>query len=315
MTRTLRAVVLNYRDHEATLRALRELADSRDVVVDALVVDAASGSGDTEPLRAAVPAGRLLLLEENLGYAGGMNAGLDFWRQQDPVAPVLIVTPDARPAPEMAAALLAALEADPTVALAGPVVSYSREAGGRVAAGGALDGKRGRLRFIPAPRERVPYDVDWIEGCCMLVRPDAVATVGGFDPAYFLYYEEVDLCVRLRAAGRRVVVAPGAAVLHPKTGSGYPPHYYYYMARNAYRFWGHHFGLSTGRLALENARATAWHGARALATLLRPWRWRDARPHLRDAWYQLAGAVAGTLDHLSGRYGPRRVPTPVRGTP
>lgn len=313
MSRTLRAVVLNYRDPAATLRAVEDLRASRGVDVDVLVVDSASGAEDERVLRDALPADRLLLLPENLGYAGGMNAGLEFWRRRHPSEPVLLLTPDARPAQDAAAALLDALEADPALAMCGPVVSYTTRPGERVAAGGDLDVHRGWLVLIPAPRDSVPYDVEWIEGCCMLVRPDAVAAVGGFDPAYFLYYEEADLCVRLRRAGLRVAAVPTAAVLHPKAGTGYPPHYYYYMARNAYRFWGQHFGVSTRRTAVHNARATVQVFALAAGALLLPWRWREARTRLNDAWYQLAGAVAGTRDHLNGRYGARPAPRRGRG--
>jgi hypothetical protein len=57
-------------------------------------------------------------------------------------------------------------------------------------------------------------DVDWVAGMFMLFRSGAFRDVGGFDERYFLYYEDVDLCRRLHAAGARVLYEPGAEVIH-----------------------------------------------------------------------------------------------------
>ena len=65
---------------------------------------------------------------------------------------------------------------------------------------------------FPAPRE--PFMPDWIAGMFMLFRGDAFAAVSGFDEGYFLYYEDVDICARLRAAGLRVEVNPEACAIH-----------------------------------------------------------------------------------------------------
>lgn len=59
-----------------------------------------------------------------------------------------------------------------------------------------------------------PFRADWIAGMFMLFRSDAFASVGGFDESYFLYYEDVDLCARLAAAGMRVEVHPAATAVH-----------------------------------------------------------------------------------------------------
>jgi N-acetylglucosaminyl-diphospho-decaprenol L-rhamnosyltransferase len=59
-----------------------------------------------------------------------------------------------------------------------------------------------------------PIAVDWIAGMFMLLRSSAYKSAGGFDEAYFLYYEDVDLCRRLAAAGNRVIYDPRATVIH-----------------------------------------------------------------------------------------------------
>ncbi len=57
-------------------------------------------------------------------------------------------------------------------------------------------------------------DVDWLVGAALLVRGEALAAVGGFDPQFFMYSEETDLCRRIRRAGWRVVYDPAAIVIH-----------------------------------------------------------------------------------------------------
>jgi hypothetical protein len=60
----------------------------------------------------------------------------------------------------------------------------------------------------------VPADVDWVPGAFSILRREALVKAGAFDPAFFLYYEEVDLCRRIKAAGYRVAYWPDVVVTH-----------------------------------------------------------------------------------------------------
>ena len=64
------------------------------------------------------------------------------------------------------------------------------------------------------PVDRGTLDVEWIGGMFMLCRSEAFARVGGFDESYFLYYEDVDLCLRLGRAGLRVAYVPSVEIVH-----------------------------------------------------------------------------------------------------
>ena len=72
----------------------------------------------------------------------------------------------------------------------------------------------GNVRLCLLFADRGATQADWLAGMFMLFRSDAYRTVGGFDEAYFLYYEDVDLCHRLRASGASVMFEPGAEVVH-----------------------------------------------------------------------------------------------------
>ena len=64
------------------------------------------------------------------------------------------------------------------------------------------------------PADRGPVEADWIAGMFMLFRSETFRALGGFDEGYFLYYEDVDLCRRLRNAGKSVIYNPAAEVIH-----------------------------------------------------------------------------------------------------
>jgi GT2 family glycosyltransferase len=131
----------------------------------------------------------------------------------------VVVNPDIRLTALDLAALLQPLQ-DPAVAAVAPVVLSK--------AGAVEDSVRrfptvGRLarRVLLKQRapdyrwEREPIDVDWAAGMFVVFRPDAFQAVGGFDDRrFFMYFEDVDICARLRARGLRVVLQPRVSVIH-----------------------------------------------------------------------------------------------------
>jgi N-acetylglucosaminyl-diphospho-decaprenol L-rhamnosyltransferase len=75
-----------------------------------------------------------------------------------------------------------------------------------------------RYHMADVDRRR-PMEVDWVSGACMLIRRQTFEEVGGFDPGYFMYFEEMDFCLRLHRAGWLVVFDPLAEVKHVVGGS------------------------------------------------------------------------------------------------
>jgi len=67
---------------------------------------------------------------------------------------------------------------------------------------------------IYKPENKGCYEVDWVGGMFLLVRRSAFEAVGGFDERYFLYYEDVDLCARVKKNGWRIIVDPNLKVIH-----------------------------------------------------------------------------------------------------
>lgn len=98
----------------------------------------------------------------------------------------------------------------------------------------ALWGAEGRFPVA----ENAPCEPDWVAGMCMLLRTEAFRASGGFDEGYFLYYEDVDLCARLRAGGRSLAWCPSASVIHDaRRASREKLRYMVWHARGMLRFF------------------------------------------------------------------------------
>lgn len=74
--------------------------------------------------------------------------------------------------------------------------------------------KRHLADYVPQSQNLLPISVDWVAGMFVAFDADAFRRVGGFDTRYHMYFEDVDICQRLNAAGYRVIWAPATSVIH-----------------------------------------------------------------------------------------------------
>ncbi len=219
-------VFVTHDTRDEVLGALDAVAGDpeRPAGLEVVVVDAGSTDGTVAAVRARDDVTRVLALA-NTGFGRGANAGVRATR----AAAVLVANADVRVRPGALARLLATLSAEPTVAAVGPQVRYPggelqasarRDLDAATIVGHALLGRwwpenrwthRYHARDLPSD---APRDVAWLSGCALLVRRAAFESVGGFDPGFFLYVEDVDLGTRLRAAGWRLRYEPAALVEH-----------------------------------------------------------------------------------------------------
>jgi GT2 family glycosyltransferase len=212
------AVVVNHRTPDETLLAVDSLRSAHRPPDRIVVVDNGSMDGSVARLEAAGV--ETLALPRNLGFAGGANTGI----RQGLVlgaASLLLVNSDARLHPACVGALERALVGD--VGIAGPSV-LMHDAPDRIeSAGIRYAACTGRMRLVGAGRrldrpggrnDGPSRTVDGIAGTVMLIRRDVLETVGDFDEGFFLYFEDLDLCLRARRAGFRCVHVPEALAWH-----------------------------------------------------------------------------------------------------
>lgn len=266
-------IVLNWNGEALTVRALESLNCQRYPRLLPVIVDNGS-TGQREILAriaARFPDAHLIANPHNLGFAGGCNVGIRAALDLD-VAYVLLLNNDATLDPGAVSTLVEAMESDRSLGAASPVISYADEPDRAWFVGGTLRMGRRVAAIHDHLGERIPFSnrdepvlCDWLPGTAMLLRRQALKRAGLLDEDYFLYWEDVDLCQRLRRSGYRLALAPGARALHAVNASTsrLPRATVYYWERNRLRFIEHWGSLPTRLVAWSKIlwRLGAWRVA------------------------------------------------------
>ncbi|HHS96957.1 MAG TPA: glycosyltransferase family 2 protein [Chloroflexi bacterium] len=291
-------VILNWNGLEDTAACLASLAAVDYPALEVVVVDNGSTDGSPTILQQRFPGLILLETGENLGYAGGNNVGLRYALERG-AEYVLLLNNDTEVAPDFLRRMVEVAEADERVGAVGPMIYYHSRPDVIWSAGGAIDWRRGRTRMVGVDEPdrgqfgTAPREVDFVTGCAMLVRREATERAGLLDERFFLYYEEVEWCVRIRRAGFRILHVPTARVWHkiPFDGREASPMVHYYMTRNRLLF-----------LKLTGAGWLAWthtllmeYVRRFLSWSIRP-KWWGKQAQRRALWQ-------GVIDYFQGRWG------------
>lgn len=247
----------------------------------------------------------LLPLPKNLGYAEGNNRGLSEARQLK-ADYYLLLNNDTVLSPDFLDQLVMTAESNPTFGAFGPTIGYAdsqgRSTGQIWYAGGWLNFFAGGAHHHTAkPTANTSIlETDFITGCCLLLRAKAVNQLDQlFDPAFFAYGEDVDLCLRLNHQGWKLGYVPAAQVWHKLAASSGGPkssNFWYYNVRNnwlvmsRYASW-YHWPIFILYFLFYKPVLLSIGGA-----ILRP------RP---DKWLRLQAIAQGTVDAIIGRFGPR----------
>jgi len=215
-------VVVTWQQRDLVLACLESLA-TQTVTHRVLVVDNASTDGTVELVAERFPNARILRQRSNLGFAGGVSAALDVVETRF----VALLNNDAQADSRWLEASLAALSAPSVAAVTAKMLLA--EAGASAELGTChtatvnnagvvlLRSGYGADRGLGSPddeRFASPVEVFGFSGGAVVLRTLAVKAAGGFDAAYFMYYEDTDLSWRLRLAGWHIVCAPDAVVHH-----------------------------------------------------------------------------------------------------
>ena len=298
----MQIVLLNYNGLADTLRCLRSLeAAGRP---DTVVVDNASAEDPSPALRRDFPWCPVVRNPVNGGWAGGNNVGVRHALSRGADF-VILLNNDTVVAPDFAARLAAAAEAQPAFGVLGPVIRFM-DPPHEVQTDGTLFNQKTQPGFFhrkpvaldPAATPAVT-EVDIVNGCCMMIRADVFHRIGLIDERFFLIHEESDFCLRARRAGFRCGVLGEALVWHKgsssfkRTGGRWQR---YYDARNLY-------------LLLSKHAASHRRGRSRLRSLWEYLKYTYYRYALeREAGHADAAdaVVEGLHDALAWRFGPFR---------
>jgi N-acetylglucosaminyl-diphospho-decaprenol L-rhamnosyltransferase len=217
----VRVVVVAYGPGDALAAFLDSLDHATSRETHVVVADNGSGDGAVEAA-ARRPGVTVVRTGGNLGYGGGVNAGA-----RDAVEEWLVAAnPDITWHAGALDDLLAATERWPDAGAFGPLIltpegdRYPSARAfptlgrgiGHALLGWWWPGNPWTRSYRQDSHAEAP--TGWLSGSCMLLRRKAFEAVGGFDPAYFMYFEDLDLCRRLAGAGWSSVYVPSAVVGH-----------------------------------------------------------------------------------------------------
>jgi GT2 family glycosyltransferase len=213
---TVSVILVNFND-EVRLRACLRSLRGQDPALEIIVVDNASTEGGGAGVEKEFPETRWIGLSENVGFGRANNAGVREAKGDG----LLFLNTDTVVPPGAVSALASKLASAPDLAAVGPAlvrpsgryqVSFGRSVG--------LSGQSVQKFLLnpfherTLPRSSRARSVGWLSAACLLCRRSAFEAAGGFDEEFFLYFEDIDLCVRLRKAGGRLEFDPAVKVVH-----------------------------------------------------------------------------------------------------
>jgi hypothetical protein len=250
--RPVTAIIVTYRSARTIGRALAAARRCHDAgLLDVVVVDNASSDATREILSREAGWACVVLEATNHGFGRGCNIG--FEHVESPYT--ILINPDAVIEPDALRTMLAFMERCPRAGIVGPATlvgensDFFQPTGPYPTPWSTVRDATPLLRRRPTAVAIVPGSAPmrtgWVCGAILMIRTDLMRRLGGFDPRFFLYWEEVDLCRRAEYAGFENWVL-GTAVAHhvvgassgggPRVGAAVARHYYqsryYYMAKH-----------------------------------------------------------------------------------
>lgn len=282
------AIVLNYNGYRDALECLETLKKVAYPNLRILAVDNGSTDGSAAIIAKEFPEIELLAITPNRGFAGGMNAGIRHALASG-AGLVFTTNNDTWIAPDSLKELTRYCE--PGVGALAPLIYYAGSpeiiwsSGSRI--NRLIIEKRDRLMNQTRPGDLPEYIERDFVSCTVLYTRQALEEVGIFDEGFHLYYEDSDLCFRLRQAGYKIRLVPAASAWHKvaaSSGGTNTPGERYWMARSSIRFYRKHARFWQLPLVV------AWRTLSALRTSLRLL-WARKPAALKAHWKGLADGL------------------------
>lgn len=228
------AIIVTYNSGDDIIHCLDSLLAS-DPLPEIIVVDNASTDGTPQRIEQEYPSIKLITNDDNRGFGAANNQGVAI-ANGDIIA---LINPDLIVEPNALAILSNYLTQHPKVGIVGPKTVNSNE---EIAITSRPEYNVWRIltrwlaidRFIPQltygnyPDQMrsatQPFECDWLQGSCLVMRRQDYLSINGFDEGFFLFMEDTDICARVKDLGQKIIYHPDATVMHKEstTVSRYP---------------------------------------------------------------------------------------------
>jgi GT2 family glycosyltransferase len=237
-------IILNWNGYKDTAECLLSLKNLDYTNHEIIIVDNGSADGSPDRIKKEFPYVALIRNSKNLGFAEGSNAGIRRALKEGAEF-VLLLNNDTTVEPDFLKLLAESAAKDDKIGIASPKIMFYHDPEKIWFAGGyylPLIKKPSHKYFRQLDRGQVKdiTEVDWVSGCCMLIRKEVFEKIGMLDADYCYSYEDVDFCARAIDKGFKIILAPDSRIYHKYASSFkgiFSPLYTYYRTRNNLLFF------------------------------------------------------------------------------
>ncbi len=204
-------IIVSYNTGSLLTRCLDSIRKQNEVDQRVIIVDNASVDQTVELIRAGYPEVKLIANTRNVGFAAANNQAIAKIGkiEETPEGLLFFLNPDTELQPGCLIAARTFMTDHPEIGMAGPVILNKD---GSVHQ--SVDDEYPGEHYSQGKFDDLPGDIAWLLGAALVARREAIASVQGFDERFFLYAEDIDLCLEFRKQGWLLGVIPDAAVMH-----------------------------------------------------------------------------------------------------
>ena len=238
-------VILNWNSYDVVKQCIDGIQEYICCEIEVIIVDNGSKDDSRTRLATEFPQVTLLVNNENLGFARGNNVGIRYCKKKG-IGQILLLNNDTIITEDFLTKMSAFLDDHEKVAVVQPIIlQYPTgeiwSAGGQFIRSLSISKSIGAGEAYKKLRESSPYEVDWVTGCCMLIKMEVIDKIGGLNEKFFAYHEDVDFCLSVKKSGFRLYCIPEVSLEHiggysskKQSKDGYlSPYVHYLNARNS----------------------------------------------------------------------------------
>ncbi|MFM2010663.1 MAG: hypothetical protein RLZZ479_1054 [Bacteroidota bacterium] len=247
----LAIVIINWNSYEVTETTILSLHNTSFKEYDIILIDNHSTDGSLEKLEATFKEITILKSNENLGFAGGNNLGIQYAIDHG-YKYTMLLNNDVEVESNFIEPLVERLEGNSHIGAVQPLIYFHHDrsviwnAGCKFNPWLGISISNGYNQRDEGQKERFKEKkIDWITGCAFMVKTEILAQIGGLNSQFFIYYEDVDLSFRIKEVGYQLAYVPKSVIYHiagvshkskEKTKEGFiSPKVHYLNSRN--RIW------------------------------------------------------------------------------
>jgi GT2 family glycosyltransferase len=237
-------IIINWNGWQDTIECLNSVLKINYPHFDLIVVDNGSQDDSIEKLEEYSSELRLnssgfvlIKKSKNYGFALGNNIGINYAMENLNPDYILLLNNDTVVDTYFLDQLVKTGEENPKNGIIGPVVYYYHQKHKISIYGGNLNLYTGLTSYphLDTHDSGIQSEIDYISGCCLLIKKSAIEKVGLLKSNYFLYYEDVEWCYRVKKHDYRIIYQPAAKIFHKESPTAKNPTGVYYLTRN--RWW------------------------------------------------------------------------------